>query len=59
MSAVDPDPRSRDRREVAREGLLETLEILADTEMVESLAHGLKDAEAGRLVEHDELWDAL
>ena len=41
------------------EGMQETLEILADSELAESLARGLEDAAAGRLIEHDELWDAL
>lgn len=41
------------------EGLLETLEILADQELSRSIARGLKDAEEGRLVEHEELWGEL
>lgn len=38
------------------EGLLETLEILADPELSRAVRRGLADAEAGELVEHDELW---
>lgn len=38
------------------EGLLETLEILADPELSRAVRRGLADAEAGALVEHDEVW---
>lgn len=38
------------------EGLLETLEILADPELSRAVRRGLADAEAGELVEHDEVW---
>lgn len=38
------------------EGLLETLEILADAELVESVRRGLDDIEKGRIVGHDEVW---
>lgn len=38
------------------EGLLETLEILADPELSRAVRRGLADAEAGELVEHDDLW---
>lgn len=36
------------------EGLIETLEILADPELSHAVRRGLIDAEAGRLVEHGE-----
>ena len=38
------------------EGLLETLEILADAKLLKSIRSGLDDIEAGRLVGHDEVW---
>ena len=38
------------------EGLLETLEILADAELVKSVRRGLDDVEKGRIVGHDEVW---
>ena len=38
------------------EGLLETLEILADAEAMENVRAGLADFEQGRIVEHDEVW---
>lgn len=38
------------------EGLLETLEILADAELMKKVRRGLDDVEAGRLVGHDEVW---
>jgi len=38
------------------EGLLETLDILADARLMASLRKGLRDAEKGRLVSHDEVW---
>lgn len=38
------------------EGLLETLEILADPELSSAVRRGLADAEAGALVEHADLW---
>lgn len=38
------------------EGLLETLEILADAELVKSVRRGLDDVEKGRVVGHDEVW---
>ncbi len=38
------------------EGLLETLDILADPRLMASLRKGLRDAEKGRLVSHDEVW---
>ena len=43
----------------AFEGWLETLDILADQELSQSIARGLKDAEAERFVEHEDLWTAL
>lgn len=41
------------------EGLLETLEILADPELSKAVREGLRDAEAGRLLSHDEVWGAV
>ena len=38
------------------EGLLETLEILADPQLSRAVRRGLADAEAGELLEHDEIW---
>lgn len=39
------------------EGLLETLEILADPELSAAVRQGLDDIAEGRLVDHDEVWD--
>jgi antitoxin YefM len=39
------------------EGLLETLEILADEELRKAVEEGLADFAAGHVVEHEELWD--
>lgn len=41
------------------EGLVETLEILADSELSEALQAGLKEASEDRLVSHKELWGEL
>ncbi len=41
------------------EGLLETLEILADSELAAAVRAGLDDAAAGRTVSHAELWGEL
>ncbi len=41
------------------EGLLETLEILADDELRSALEAGLDDLENGRVVEHEELWSEM
>lgn len=38
------------------DGLLETLEILADPEMSRAVREGLEDAEKGDLLEEDEVW---
>ena len=38
------------------EGLLETLDILADPKLMASLRRGLRDAEKGRVVSDDEVW---
>jgi prevent-host-death family protein len=38
------------------EGLLETLEILADGKFMKKIQSGLEDIEAGRIVGHDEVW---
>ena len=41
------------------EGLLETLEILADQELAKSIERGLTEAAAGELLTHEEVWDGL
>jgi len=41
------------------EGLIETLEILADPEMAAAVRRGLADAEQGETVTHEELWGEL
>ena len=38
------------------EGLIETLEILADQDLASSIEQGLADAAAGRLVSHEDVW---
>ncbi len=38
------------------EGLLETLDILADSKLMASIRRGLRDAEKGRIVSDDEVW---
>lgn len=38
------------------EGLLETLEILADADMMKKIQASLADFEKGRIVGHDEVW---
>ena len=38
------------------EGLLETLEILADADLMKKIRRGLDDLEKGRTVGHDEVW---
>jgi PHD/YefM family antitoxin component YafN of YafNO toxin-antitoxin module len=41
------------------EGLMETLEILADPELSAAVRHGLEDADRGETVSHEELWGEL
>lgn len=41
------------------EGLLETLEVLADPELAAAVRSGLEDAEAGRLLAEGEVWSEL
>lgn len=41
------------------DGLLETLEILADEELRDAVRAGLTDLEEGQVVEHDEVWRAM
>ena len=41
------------------EGLLETLEILADQELMESIRQGLEDVDKGDVVSHEALWNEL
>lgn len=38
------------------EGLIETLEILADAELSRALQQGLQDETAGKLLTHGEVW---
>jgi prevent-host-death family protein len=38
------------------EGLLETLDILADSKLMASIRRGLRDAEKGRVLAEDEVW---
>ena len=38
------------------EGLMETLEILADPEMAAAVQRGLEEAERGDTIHHEELW---
>jgi antitoxin YefM len=38
------------------EGLLETLDILADAKLAASIRRGLRDAERGRTLTDDEVW---
>ena len=38
------------------EGLLETLDILADSKLMASIRRGLRDAEEGRVVTDNEVW---
>lgn len=41
------------------EGLLETLEILADPELSEAIRVGLRESEQGDLLSHEEVWGDL
>lgn len=41
------------------EGLLETLEILADPKLLVAVQKGLEDVERGRLVPHAEVWSGV
>ena len=41
------------------EGLLETLEILADSEMSEAIRCGLSEVSENDLVSHEDLWSEL
>jgi prevent-host-death family protein len=38
------------------EGLLETLDILADSKLMASIRRGLRDATKGRVLTDDEVW---
>ena len=38
------------------EGLLESLDILADSKLMASIRRGLRDAEKGRVLPDDEVW---
>lgn len=40
-------------------GLLETLEILADTELSQAIEGGLKDVEEGKVASHEEVWQGV
>ena len=39
------------------EGLIETLDILADQNLASSIEQGLADAAADKLVSHEDVWD--
>ncbi len=39
------------------EGLLETLEILADRNLAAAIEQGLAEAAAGELLRHEDVWD--
>ena len=41
------------------QGLLETLDVLADAELSRAIARGLEDEAAGDTVSHDDLWRDL
>lgn len=41
------------------EGLLETMEILADPELAAAVRAGIDDAESGRVIRHEDLWRDL
>lgn len=41
------------------ESLIETLEILADPELMKSIRQSAKDKKAGRLLSHEEAWRGL
>ena len=41
------------------EGLIETLEILADQDLAKSIEQGLAEAEAGNVQKHEDVWDDL
>ena len=41
------------------EGLMETLEILSDTETLQSIQRGLADIENGNVISHEDLWNEL
>ena len=41
------------------EGLQETLEILADQKLSKAIERGLKEAAAGDLLTHEDVWDGL
>ena len=41
------------------EGLMETLEILSDSEALDGIRRGLADIESGNVISHEDLWDEL
>ena len=41
------------------EGLLETLEILADSELGEAVRRGIEELERGETIKHEDLWNEL
>lgn len=41
------------------EGLLETLEILADAELADAVREGIAELERGDLVTHEEVWGGV
>jgi hypothetical protein len=48
-----------DEVEELGQGLLETLEILADAELSTAIQRGLADVQAGEVVDHEEVWTSL
>lgn len=38
-------------------GLIETLDIIADQDLGQSIRRGLADAQAGKLLRHEDVWD--
>ena len=39
------------------QGLIETLEILADQDLAKSIERGLAEAAAGKVLKHEDVWD--
>lgn len=41
------------------EGLLETLELLADTELADAVRRGLEEIDSGEVLAHEQVWREL
>lgn len=41
------------------EGLIETLEILSDSDLTQSIRRGMAQIEAGEVISHEDLWREL